>query len=108
MFQYVANVVDAQLKRRRAARELTLTRGSIEDARFQRLHDLKSSMNKLDELDEPIRQEVVKILKEADFKAGDSSVAVLDQVITEKTMVDVEPSAPVIAALLCANSRLDL
>lgn len=50
----------------------------------------------------------MKILKESDFTAGDSSAAVLDKVIIDKTVVDIEPSAPVKSAFLCPYSSIDL
>jgi hypothetical protein len=67
-----------------------MTRGSIEDARYRRLHDLKAGMDQLQGLDIPTKQDVLKLLKESSLSTVDDSQALLDQ--TARETAEVEPS----------------
>ncbi|KAF9485035.1 PIN domain-like protein [Pholiota conissans] len=66
-----------ETKRRLEVRQLTLARGSIEDARFQRLHDLKVGMDQFQSLDDTGRKEILQLLKQSAFQTVDGSETLL-------------------------------
>ncbi|KAF8960339.1 PIN domain-like protein [Flammula alnicola] len=85
-----------ETKRRREIHQLSVARGSIEDDRFERLHDLKASMDHLQTLDLTKRQEVVKILKDSKFGVDDGSSTLLQ----EQELVVSEEAEKAVAAEL--------
>ena len=81
----------AKLQRRRAVENLARARGEIEDARFERLRELKASLDQFQQLDDEAKQNVLKALKQSELNAEADFVAELDQEIAEKKpMVSVE------------------
>lgn len=67
-----------------------MARGSIEDARYRRLHDLKAGMDQLQGLDSPTKKDILKLLKESPLSTVDDSSAILVQ--TARETADIEPS----------------